>query len=185
MIRRRRRRRNEETKRKKRRRKQRWICIRTEIRLWRWYGTSRSVRRAWGTKHWQRKQVTNLRESKVREEVREQRWQEKLVTERERDEELGAERCFWWLSDWRTCPTHIIAGMFELYEQLYPHGCTLSIRHVWAIVVIGHVGCVVQRQRAWPTSYLPALRLPKPSTLQDMTTSWRSCSSRSSLTWAW
>ncbi|PFX30127.1 Deleted in malignant brain tumors 1 protein [Stylophora pistillata] len=60
------------------------------------------------------------RESRIREEVREQRWHGKLVTERERDEELSAERCFWWLSYWRTCPTHTIAGMFELYEQLLP-----------------------------------------------------------------
>ena len=56
----------------------------------------------------------------MREEVREQRWQGKLETEREGDEELSAERCFWWLSDWRTCPTHTIAGMFELYEQVLP-----------------------------------------------------------------
>ena len=70
------------------------------------------------------KKVKNIlkrhRESRAREEVKEQRWQGKLVTERERDEELSAERCFWWLSDWRTCPTHTIAGMFELYEQLLP-----------------------------------------------------------------
>ena len=76
------------------------------------------------------KKVKNLlkrhRESRVREEIREQTWQGKLrVTERERDEELSAERCFWWLSDWRTCPTHTIAGMFELHELLLlrPHGC--------------------------------------------------------------
>ena len=62
------------------------------------------------------KKIKNLlnrhRESRVQEEVREQRWQGKLVTERERDEELSA--------DWGTCPTHTIAGMFELYEQLLP-----------------------------------------------------------------
>ena len=49
------------------------------------------------------KKVKNLlkrhREYRVREEVREQRWQGKLVTESERDEELSAERCFWWLSN--------------------------------------------------------------------------------------
>ena len=67
------------------------------------------------------KKVKNLlkrhRESRVREEVREQRWQGKLVMEREK---LSAERCFGWLSDWRTCPTHTIASMFGLYEQLLP-----------------------------------------------------------------
>ena len=44
------------------------------------------------------KKIKNLlkrhRESRVREKVREQRWRGKLVTERERDEELSAERCF-------------------------------------------------------------------------------------------
>ena len=78
------------------------------------------------------KKVKNLlkrhRESRMREEVREQRWQGKLVMERERDEEVSAERCFWWLSDF---PTHTIAGIFELYEQLLPtHGYTPSIRHM-------------------------------------------------------
>ena len=50
------------------------------------------------------KKIKNLikrhRESRVQEEVREQKWQGKLVTERERDEKLSAEQCFWWLSDW-------------------------------------------------------------------------------------
>ncbi|PFX12794.1 hypothetical protein AWC38_SpisGene23186 [Stylophora pistillata] len=69
------------------------------------------------------KKVKNLlkrhRESRIREDIREQRWHGKLVTERERDAEQSAERCFLWLSDWRICPTHI-AGMFKLYEQLLP-----------------------------------------------------------------
>ena len=70
------------------------------------------------------KKVKNLhkrhRETRIREAVREQRWHRKLVTERERGEELRAGRCFCWLSDWRTCPTHTIAGLSELYEQLVP-----------------------------------------------------------------
>ena len=44
------------------------------------------------------KKIQNLikrhRESRVWEEAREQKWQGKLLTERERDEELSAERCF-------------------------------------------------------------------------------------------
>ncbi|PFX17569.1 hypothetical protein AWC38_SpisGene18108 [Stylophora pistillata] len=43
------------------------------------------------------KKIKNLlkrhRESRIREEVREPRWHGKLITERERDEELSAERC--------------------------------------------------------------------------------------------
>ena len=26
--------------------------------------------------------------------------------------------CFWWLSGWKQRPTHTVAGLFELYEQL-------------------------------------------------------------------
>ena len=70
--------------------------------------------------------------------------------ERERDEELSAERCFRWLNDWRTYPTHTIAGMSELFGQLLP----TRLYTIHKRVVIWHVGCVVQRQRAWPTSYL-------------------------------
>ncbi|PFX15560.1 hypothetical protein AWC38_SpisGene20212 [Stylophora pistillata] len=70
------------------------------------------------------KRVKNLlkrhRESRIREEVREQRWHRKLVTERGRGEELRAERCFCWVSDWRACPTHTITGLSKLYEQLLP-----------------------------------------------------------------
>ena len=28
--------------------------------------------------------------------------------------------CSWWLSGWKQCPRHSVAGMFELYEQLLP-----------------------------------------------------------------
>ena len=112
------------------------------------------------------KKVKNLlkrhREYRVREEVREQRCQGKLVTERERGKELSAERCFWWLNHLRTCPTHTIAGTFELYEQLLPtrlctiHKTRVSVwysgttrSHVYTVVQ--WYSCVVQRQRAWPT----------------------------------
>ena len=33
---------------------------------------------------------------------------------------LNTEQCFWRLNDRRMCPTHTIAGMFEIYEQLLP-----------------------------------------------------------------
>ena len=52
--------------------------------------------------------------------VAEQKWQGKLITARKEDGDLNTEQCFWWLNDWRMCPTHTIAGMFEIYEQLLP-----------------------------------------------------------------
>ena len=50
----------------------------------------------------------------------EQKWQRKLITARKEDGDLNTEQCFGWLSEWRTCPTHTIAGMFEIYEHLVP-----------------------------------------------------------------
>ncbi|XP_044162766.1 uncharacterized protein LOC122947496 [Acropora millepora] len=52
--------------------------------------------------------------------VEEQKWQGKLITARKEDGDLNTEQCFWWLNEWRMCPTHTIAGMFEIYEQLLP-----------------------------------------------------------------
>lgn len=33
---------------------------------------------------------------------------------------LNFDGWFWWRSGWKLCPTHTVAGMFELYEQLLP-----------------------------------------------------------------
>lgn len=51
------------------------------------------------------------------ENIRQQRWQGKLVTARWEDEDLDKE-CFSWLAEWRMAPTHSIAGINELYGQL-------------------------------------------------------------------
>ena len=60
------------------------------------------------------------KELRLKEDVGAQKWQGKLGTAREGDDELSIERCSWWLSKWRTCTTHTVAVMFELYEQLLP-----------------------------------------------------------------
>ena len=59
-------------------------------------------------------------EQKTWEEVHEQSWQGKLTCMRREDMSLNFDGCFWWLSGWKQCPTHTVAGMFELYEQLLP-----------------------------------------------------------------
>ena len=51
------------------------------------------------------------------EDVREQRWQGKLHRARWEDKDLDGES-FAWMSDWKTAPTHTIAGISELHEQL-------------------------------------------------------------------
>ena len=65
-------------------------------------------------------QLRKERKLRLKGDVGAQKWQGKLVTAREGDEVLSIERCFWWLSEWRTCPTHTVAGMFELYELILP-----------------------------------------------------------------
>ena len=57
---------------------------------------------------------------KTRKAVHEQSWQRKLTSMRREDKSLNFNGCFWWLSGWKQCPTHTVAGMFELYEQLLP-----------------------------------------------------------------
>ena len=44
----------------------------------------------------------------------------KLLTERKSDLQLCKNECFSWLNKWRSCPSHTIAGVFELYEQRLP-----------------------------------------------------------------
>ena len=57
-------------------------------------------------------------EQKTWEAVHEQSWQGKITCMRREDTSLNFDGCFWWLSGWKQCPTHTVAGMFELYEQL-------------------------------------------------------------------
>ena len=53
-------------------------------------------------------------------EVKEKRSQEKLLAARWEEDKLNQRGCFAWLKNWDTAPTHTIAGMLELYEQLTP-----------------------------------------------------------------
>ncbi|XP_068704491.1 uncharacterized protein [Montipora foliosa] len=53
------------------------------------------------------------------EELKAEGWQGRLLSERWEDQEVG-EECFSWMSEWKTAPTHTIAGLQELYQQLLP-----------------------------------------------------------------
>ena len=64
--------------------------------------------------------LRKLRGSRMEGVVEEQKWQGKLLTARKEDGDLNTDQFFWWLSELRRCPTHTIAGMFEIYEQLLP-----------------------------------------------------------------
>ena len=52
------------------------------------------------------------------EEVRQQKWQGKLIEARWDDADVIG--CFSWLCRWKTAPTHTVAGVYELYQQLLP-----------------------------------------------------------------
>ena len=49
-------------------------------------------------------------------EVRPQKWQEKLIEARRDDADVIG--CFTWLRRWKSAPTHTVAGIYELYQQL-------------------------------------------------------------------
>ena len=44
----------------------------------------------------------------------------RLLTAREEDQSLDRKACFAWLWEWSECPSYIVIGMYELYEQLLP-----------------------------------------------------------------
>ena len=58
-------------------------------------------------------------QSKRFEDTKEKKWQGKLMTVRWEDEKLDGES-FSCMTEWRTAPTHSIAEIMELYEQLLP-----------------------------------------------------------------
>jgi len=55
----------------------------------------------------------------LRKEVENQKWEGKLFADRWKDEDLH-KACFSWMHDWKTAPTHTVAGIQELYQQLLP-----------------------------------------------------------------
>ena len=108
---------------------------------------------------------------RVEEEVANQRWQGSLVTTRLQDEKLSASGCFWWLTEWKACPTHTIAGMFELYEQLLPtrlYACQKTHTSLESEAWCRLCG-KAQNSKVWLTSCPGAVRWHRVSTFPDMT----------------
>ena len=59
-------------------------------------------------------ELRNCQVERLEKEVRNQRWQGSLVTATLQDEKVSGSGCFWWLTEWKSSPTHKITGMFEL-----------------------------------------------------------------------
>ena len=57
---------------------------------------------------------------KLKEKIKEEKWYGWFLQARWQDSELNQSGCFAWLCDWTCAPTHTIAGVMELYEQLTP-----------------------------------------------------------------
>ena len=57
-------------------------------------------------------EVRKCQIEKLKNEIRNQQWQGRLVTTRLQDESLSADGFFWWLTGWKNCPSHTIAGEY-------------------------------------------------------------------------
>ena len=122
-------------------------------------------------------------EQKAWEAVQKQKWQGKLISARSKNESLNFDGCFWWLSGWKQCPTHTVAGMFELYEQLLPtrlYACQKTHTDTTGEVMcrlcnkapesVAHVlaGCTALAQNKYVTRHNAALKIPFFEVLQDL-----------------
>ncbi|XP_068739001.1 uncharacterized protein [Montipora capricornis] len=74
-----------------------------------------------------KQKLRSAQQKKLKDQVSGQPWQGKLIAFGWEEEQEGSgtgdvrqSQSFSWLWQWRTCPTYVIAGVFELYEQLLP-----------------------------------------------------------------
>ena len=67
-----------------------------------------------------KQEIYKARQLEIQSTVSEERWHGKLIKGRWDDKKLKLEECFAWLSSWKNAPTHTIAGVQELYQQLLP-----------------------------------------------------------------
>ena len=64
--------------------------------------------------------LDTVRQRQYQEKVEQEKWQGKLMKNRWDDNNLDRDGCFAWLHHWKTAPTHTVAGLQELYQQLLP-----------------------------------------------------------------
>ena len=64
--------------------------------------------------------IYKARQDEIQSTASEERWQGKLIKNRWDDEKVKLEEFFAWLPSWKNAPTHTIAGVQELYQQLLP-----------------------------------------------------------------
>ena len=62
--------------------------------------------------------ICKARQQEIQSTVSEERWQGKLIKNRWEDEKVKLDEYFALLSSWKNAPTHTIAGVQELYQQM-------------------------------------------------------------------
>ena len=67
--------------------------------------------------------------AKIQEKIKEENWHGCFLRATWQDEQLSQAECFGWLRNWTSAPTHTIAGVMELYEQLTPTKVTCMSTH--------------------------------------------------------
>ena len=82
------------------------------------------------TGHHVKKHLKEAVSTGLEEKVVDQKWPGRLLSSRWSDDQLSKRGCFAWLSEWSCAPTHTVAGVMELYEQLLP-------THVYAAYITG------------------------------------------------
>ena len=64
--------------------------------------------------------LKNAITSRLQQEVMDQKWQGEITAARWKDQDLSLKECYTWLKGWKATPTHTIAGIEELHQQLLP-----------------------------------------------------------------
>ena len=59
-------------------------------------------------------------QEEVRDKMKEEKWQGKIISNRWEDVRLEQGDCFAWLSCWKAALTHVVVGIQELYQKLLP-----------------------------------------------------------------
>ena len=120
---------------------------------------------------------------RLQQEVMDQKWQGEITAARWKDQDLSLKECYTWLKGWKAAPTHTIAGIEELHQQLLPTKiyhqkktgfnttddimCRMcgekpeSLAHVLA-------GCSVLAQTKYLSIHNAALKIPFFEMLNDM-----------------
>ena len=121
--------------------------------------------------------------SRLQQEMMDQQWQGKITAARWDDQDLSLKECYTWLKGWKAAPTHTIAGIEELLQQLLPikiyHPKKTGVNTADDIMCricrekpecLAHVlaGCSVLAQTKYLCRHNAALKMPFFEVLKDM-----------------